>query len=93
MKACHAAHMPNSPLKSLSGGSCASTLRWQGGLDGSLILIDQTLLPVECKEIECRDVESVWEAIRSLASPRGAGDRHRGRLWSVSWSAANGQGR
>jgi methylthioribose-1-phosphate isomerase len=31
-----------------------------------LFLIDQTLLPAEFKEIECRDVESVWEAIRSL---------------------------
>jgi methylthioribose-1-phosphate isomerase len=43
-----------------------STLRWQGGPDGSLFLIDQTLLPTEFKQIECHDVESVWEAIRSL---------------------------
>jgi methylthioribose-1-phosphate isomerase len=42
------------------------TLRWTGGVDGSLLLIDQTLLPVELREIECRQVESVWEAIRSL---------------------------
>jgi methylthioribose-1-phosphate isomerase len=29
-------------------------------------MIDQTLLPVEFKEIDCRDVESVWEAIKTL---------------------------
>jgi methylthioribose-1-phosphate isomerase len=42
------------------------TLRWAGGVDGYLELIDQTLLPAECVEIRCRDVESVWEAIRTL---------------------------
>src|SRR5262249_21947253 len=43
-----------------------STLHWSGDVDGHLVLIDQTLLPVELREIECRNVESVWEAIRSL---------------------------
>ena len=43
-----------------------ATLRWIGGIDGSLWLIDQTLLPVELTEIECRSVESVWEAIKVL---------------------------
>ncbi len=42
------------------------TLRWVGGLDGYLKLIDQTLLPVEFSEIECRNVETVWEAIKTL---------------------------
>ncbi len=42
------------------------TLRWMGGIDGYLRLLDQTRLPTECIEIECRDVETVWEAIRSL---------------------------
>jgi methylthioribose-1-phosphate isomerase len=42
------------------------TLRWTGGVDGCLRLIDQTLLPLECSEIECRSVEAVWEAIRVL---------------------------
>ena len=42
------------------------TLHWKGETDGCLILIDQTLLPVEVREIECRDVPSVWEAIKSL---------------------------
>ncbi len=32
----------------------------------TLLLIDQTLLPMELREIECRQVETVWEAIRSL---------------------------
>ena len=42
------------------------TLRWIGDVDGRLRLIDQTLLPVEFTEIECPDVETVWEAIRVL---------------------------
>src|SRR5215471_15181645 len=52
--------------------SCASdplplqTLRWIGGIDGYLRLIDQTRLPVELIEIDCRDVDSLWEAIRYL---------------------------
>lgn len=39
---------------------------WIGDTDGHLQLIDQTLLPVECREIRCATVEDVWEAIRSL---------------------------
>ena len=42
------------------------TLRWVGGVDGCLRLIDQTLLPVEFVQIECRDVKTVWEAIKTL---------------------------
>ncbi|MDO4569410.1 MAG: S-methyl-5-thioribose-1-phosphate isomerase [Planctomycetia bacterium] len=44
------------------------TIRWCGDATGSLILIDQTLLPLEFREVECAngDVEKVWEAIRSL---------------------------
>ena len=33
---------------------------------GFLRLIDQTLLPTELKEIDCRTVEAVWEAIKKL---------------------------
>lgn len=33
---------------------------------GSLWMIDQTLLPIELKEIECRDIETVWEGIKML---------------------------
>jgi methylthioribose-1-phosphate isomerase len=42
------------------------TLRWQGDVDGQLVLLDQTLLPGELREIECRTVEQVWEAILHL---------------------------
>jgi methylthioribose-1-phosphate isomerase len=42
------------------------TLRWIGGVDGHLRLIDQTQLPVTLVEIECRTVEAVWEAIKVL---------------------------
>ena len=39
------------------------TIEW---VDGSVRLIDQTLLPNELKQIYCVDVECVWEAIKSL---------------------------
>jgi len=42
------------------------TLRWVGGVDGHLQMIDQTLLPTEFSEIDCREMESVWEAIKML---------------------------
>ncbi|MBI3865297.1 MAG: S-methyl-5-thioribose-1-phosphate isomerase [Planctomycetia bacterium] len=42
------------------------TLHWEGGVDGHLVLIDQTLLPTEFKEIDCRNVETAWEAIKTL---------------------------
>lgn len=43
-----------------------ATLTWEGRVDGYLSMIDQTLLPTEYRRIECRNVESVWEAIKSL---------------------------
>ncbi len=39
------------------------TIEW---VDGGVRLIDQTLLPNELKQIDCNDVECVWEAIKSL---------------------------
>jgi len=42
------------------------TLQWLGGVDGRLRLIDQTRLPVEFVEIDCHDLETVWEAIKTL---------------------------
>ena len=42
------------------------TLRWVGKDQGHLVLIDQTRLPLELAEIECRQIETVWEAIREL---------------------------
>ena len=52
------------------------TLRWQSGPDGNdaygyLVLIDQTRLPGELVEIDCKTVEDVWQAIKRL-SVRGA---------------------
>lgn len=47
------------------------TLRWQGGDDGYLVLLDQTQLPSEAVEIDCKSVEDVWQAIKRLAV-RGA---------------------
>ncbi|HMB05832.1 MAG TPA: S-methyl-5-thioribose-1-phosphate isomerase [Isosphaeraceae bacterium] len=43
------------------------TVGWVGGAaDGFVRLIDQTRLPTEFIRIDCRDVPTVWEAIRSL---------------------------
>lgn len=48
------------------------TLQWQGNAaSGSLVLIDQTLLPVEFREITCSTAEQVREAI-SVLRVRGA---------------------
>jgi methylthioribose-1-phosphate isomerase len=47
------------------------TIRWQGGIDGHLILLDQTRLPVEIVHFECRKAGDVWQAIRRLCV-RGA---------------------
>src|SRR5580765_939389 len=43
------------------------TLHWVGdATTGYLKMVDQTLLPTEYVEIECRNVAAVWEAIKSL---------------------------
>jgi methylthioribose-1-phosphate isomerase len=47
------------------------TLHWVGGVDGHLRIIDQTRLPAEFAEIDCRDVQSVWQAVKTL-QVRGA---------------------
>ena len=55
----------------LSGYDCAALVNICGtdgtvrlhGVDGRLILIDQTRLPTELMEIECADVDDVVEAI------------------------------
>lgn len=46
--------------------STPATLHWVGDESGHLVMIDQTRLPTELVEIDCRDVKTVWEAIRSL---------------------------
>ena len=42
------------------------SVRWIGDEHGHLQMIDQTLLPNELTMLDCRDVESVWEAIKML---------------------------
>lgn len=56
-------YLPNSKNQNMKH---LDTLHWVGGVDGHLRLIDQTLLPVEFVEIDCRDIQSVWEAIKIL---------------------------
>ncbi|MEM8943780.1 MAG: S-methyl-5-thioribose-1-phosphate isomerase [Planctomycetota bacterium] len=48
-----------------------ATMRWQGGSDGFLVLLDQTLLPTHTVEVECKSIEDVWQAIKKLVV-RGA---------------------
>jgi methylthioribose-1-phosphate isomerase len=47
------------------------TVTWQGGLDGRLEIIDQTLLPGEYRIINCDSVQRTWDAIKTL-KVRGA---------------------
>jgi len=46
-------------------------LKWIGGADGFLELIDQRRLPAEFVKLQCRDIEQLYEAITTLAV-RGA---------------------
>ena len=47
------------------------SIQWVGGLDGHVLMIDQTRLPTELAMIQCRDTETMWEAIKHLCV-RGA---------------------
>jgi methylthioribose-1-phosphate isomerase len=46
-------------------------LKWIGGAEGFLELIDQRRLPAEFVKLQCRDIEALFEAIKTLAV-RGA---------------------
>ena len=46
-------------------------LKWVGGVDGFLELVDQRLLPAKFVKLQCRDTEQLYEAIKTLAV-RGA---------------------
>lgn len=50
----------------MSNNTTTDTMLWIGETDGYLSLIDQTLLPMELRRLDCRDVETVWEAIEAL---------------------------
>jgi len=49
----------------------ADTLRWVGDTDGFLEIIDQRRLPAELVKIKCRNIDQLFEAIKTLAV-RGA---------------------
>ena len=49
----------------------AQSLKWVGGIDGFLELIDQRQLPGEFVKVQCRSIEQVYEAIKTL-TVRGA---------------------
>ncbi len=46
-------------------------LEWIGGVDGFLELVDQRQLPADLIKLQCRDIETLFEAINTLAV-RGA---------------------
>lgn len=47
------------------------TIRWEGGADGHVRMIEQTLLPERVEVLEVRDVDAMYAAIQRLAV-RGA---------------------
>jgi len=49
----------------------AAAVKWVGGVDGFLELIDQRRLPGEFVKLRCRDIEQLYEAIKTL-TVRGA---------------------
>jgi methylthioribose-1-phosphate isomerase len=49
----------------------AAAVKWVGGVDGFLELIDQRRLPGEFVRLQCRDIEQLYEAIKTL-TVRGA---------------------
>lgn len=42
------------------------TIEWDGGVNGRIRLIDQTLLPNKLKYVYCDDIKSIWHAIKTL---------------------------
>ena len=54
------------PCVNMNSSVKTETLRWVGDHSGHLVMIDQTRLPGELVELECRDIETVYEAIQKL---------------------------
>ncbi|MFA5239730.1 MAG: S-methyl-5-thioribose-1-phosphate isomerase [Phycisphaerae bacterium] len=48
-----------------------AAVKWVGGVDGFLELVDQRRLPGELVRLKCRDIEHLYEAIKTL-TVRGA---------------------
>ncbi len=46
--------------------SVPRTIEWVGGVDGHIRMIDQTLLPGELRMLDCRELPTLWEAIKAL---------------------------
>jgi methylthioribose-1-phosphate isomerase len=67
-----------------------ATLRWEGGVDGHLMLLDQTRLPLEVVEFPCRTVGEAWDAIKRLVV-RGAPAIGVAAAYAVCLSVKNGQ--
>jgi len=42
------------------------TIRWVGGMEGHIELVDQTLLPEQFEYIECNTLKEIWDAIKML---------------------------
>lgn len=50
----------------MSGLGVPRTIEWVGDLDGYALLIDQTRLPEHLRFVECRDIDTLAEAICAL---------------------------
>src|SRR3954449_9756510 len=68
-----------------------ATIRWCGGTDGHLILLDQTRLPAETVFLDCHTAEDVWHAIKRL-SVRGAPAIGVAAAYGVCVGVKEGQG-
>ncbi len=71
----------------------AQAVKWVGGIDGFLELIDQRRLPTEFVKIRCRTVEQLYEAIKTLAvrgAPAIGVSAAYGLVLAVQKSAADG---
>lgn len=53
-------------MSAITNKATIASVEWIGGVEGHLRLIDQTRLPTETVFLDCRDIETVFEAIRSL---------------------------
>jgi methylthioribose-1-phosphate isomerase len=58
-------------ISNIKDSMIIQAVKWIGGVDGFLELIDQKRLPVEFIKIQCRDIEQLYDAIKTLAV-RGA---------------------
>jgi len=50
----------------MTAATSVKSIEWVGGLDGYVAMIDQTRLPVETEIIQCRDVDTMCDAIKRL---------------------------